>query len=231
MDFMLKRIMRKSKNFNKMRNMRILLFMLYAFLASSQLHAQDQAEEQRFFAGIVAGFNAAQIDGDQLAGFHKPGFLLGLRGVTAISTRRQVSIELLFSQKGSQSQLVVDNAVPQFKMTLNYAEIPVQIHFLDWKKEDDDGVFYKMHFNVGASFARLLSASVRDDLNLYRDLSSVLSKNDFGVMAGCTFFPNRKWGFGARFQQSINLLNDGKNTVIPLEMRGKLLGFYVNYML
>jgi Outer membrane protein beta-barrel domain len=207
--------------------MRYLFVFTYLFMAFSPVYAQ----EQRFLAGIIGGMNAAQIDGDQLAGYHKPGILLGLRGAVVLSARRQVSIELLFSQKGSQSQLVVDNATPQFKMNLNYAEIPVQIHFLDWKKEDDEGVFYKMHFNIGASFARLVSASVRDDLNLYRNLNSVLNKNDFGALAGFTFFPNRKWGFGARFQQSINLLNDGNNTVIPQKMRGKLLGFYVSYEL
>ena len=69
----------------------IAIFLFFTFAAFSQ---------QRFKAGIVAGINAAQVDGDLAAGYNKIGLLGGLRVTTVLSNKFDVSLDFLYSQQG-----------------------------------------------------------------------------------------------------------------------------------
>ena len=96
-----------------------LMFFLCLLFPFSLL-AQD-APSQRFKAGILVGFNGSQINGDASAGFNKLGLVAGVRGVTVINEKMEISIELLYSQRGSRSELFnsTNTNIP-FKIELNY---------------------------------------------------------------------------------------------------------------
>jgi len=83
-----------------------LLFIVLLFFALG-LNAQE-IPEQRFEAGLIAGFNMSQLDGDDLIGFHKIGINTGGRVSARLSKRLRLNMEMLFSQQGS-SYATTDN--------------------------------------------------------------------------------------------------------------------------
>ncbi|MEM8907352.1 MAG: porin family protein [Bacteroidota bacterium] len=178
---------------------RLLLF--FFCLISGFLSAQKEAIPQRFKAGIIAGFTTAQIDGDDSAGFHKFGLVGGLRGVTIINENMEVSLEMLFSQRGSRS-VSSENVVP-FKINLNYIEVPVLFNYLDWL--EGDGEYYKLHFHAGLSYGRLISFEIDDGSTnsaLVR-LGNFFRDNDLNWVLGATFYANKHLGITARYSRSL----------------------------
>ncbi len=176
----------------------MLLFLLFAPLF---LTAQGEALPQRFKAGVIAGFNTAQIDGDKSAGFHKFGLLGGLRGVVILSDKMELSLEMLYSQRGSRS----GNKEPviPFKINLNYVEVPVIFNYMDWL--EGDGEYYKLHFHAGFSYGRLINFKI-DDGSTTSDLVRIgdfFRENDVSWLAGATFYANKHVGITARYSRSI----------------------------
>lgn len=181
-----------------------------------------QAQEQRFKAGLVLGVNAAQINGDFSAGFNKLGLQGGLRGITIFTEKTHVALELLYSQRGSQTELVPDNSVEQRKIHLDYVEVPVIFIYKDWL--DEEKGFYKIEFNGGLSYSRLLNVKIEDvDFDPFGDL---FNKNDFAFVLGAGFNLSEKWSLAFRYNRSMNLLfNPEKNNINSKA----LLGFFLNF--
>jgi hypothetical protein len=112
----------------------ILILML---IITAKTRAQDHAEfevSNRIRGGIILGMNASQIDGDDYAGFHKVGFNAGFYGQLPVSKRFFISTEILYSQEGANNPVNPSTPVQDyFKWNLQYAQIPVLIHFQDKK--------------------------------------------------------------------------------------------------
>lgn len=188
------------------------IFLLFAlFLTySSVLMAQP-----RFKAGGIAGLTASQIDGDLSAGYNKLGLQAGLRVIARLKEHTESSIEFLFSQRGCQSELIknkFDNY--PFSLTLNYVEVPLQWHYKDWLIEGDDESknFYRVSFNAGLSYARLINAKVDDENSWLSGVApDYLKKNDFSFCLGFNFFVNRHFGFTVRYNRSIGFMYNPKN--------------------
>lgn len=181
----------------------LLLLMLFLLPAT----AQGQ-RTQRFKAGIIAGMTASQIDGDESAGYHKVGLQAGLKGIAILKPKQQASVEILYSQRGCRSEPQTD---PQyvFNTTLNYIEVPLQWHYSDWLAEgaDDADDFYRVQFNIGASWGYLLSYD-----NKYPDNVGItpalpyLNKNSFCGMLGASLYATKNIGFTFRWQRAFNNL-------------------------
>lgn len=174
--------------------------------------AQSQ-RTQRFKAGIVAGLTASQIDGDLSAGYNKLGLQAGLRGIALLTKRTEGSIELLFVQRGSQSELVRDQLNPyNFSLTLNYIEVPLQWHYKDWLVDDGDEEYYRVSFNAGLSYARFMSAKVDDEFSGVNAVApDFLKKNDFSFLIGASFFAGPHLGFTFRYVRSIGYMYDPRD--------------------
>jgi hypothetical protein len=182
-----------------------LLFFFCALLQPQQLAAQRQ---QRFKAGIIAGVTASQIDGDASAGYHKVGLQGGLRGIVMLKPKQDASIEFLFTQRGARNET---KTPPFFKTTLNYIEVPVQWHYHDWAAngDPDDPDFYRVHFNVGLSYARLLD--YLDDSELGGGITPALpdlNKNSYCFLIGASFYATEHVAFTFRYHRAINRLYD-----------------------
>jgi Outer membrane protein beta-barrel domain len=170
--------------------------------------------QQRFRAGIILGVNASQIDGDRSAGYNKLGLQTGLRAISRLKGRTEASIEFLFSQRGCQSELVKDEFSNFFSLTTNYLEVPVQWHYKDWliEGEGDEPDYYKVSFNGGFSYARLLGTKVNDDLSAIRVIApDYLKKNDISFLLGANFFANRHLCFTFRYVRSIGFMYDPRD--------------------
>ncbi len=161
--------------------------------------------QNRFGGGAILGFNAAQMDGDYAAGYHKVGINAGLRGTVRLNNdgRWLLTTELLFSQRGARS-VDADHVSPDWKATLNYVEVPVLLSYLDWSQ--DEGAYYKVHFTAGVSYGRLFNSSVSDPFTHPREVIDLFEQNDVSYTGGVSYFINRHWGFTWRYSRSFGYL-------------------------
>lgn len=105
------------------------------------------ANAQRIHALVSSGMTVSQIEGDELKGFKHFGFSGGVGAITTISRNNLwgLSVEALFSQRGAYNATGDPYSI---KLTLNYIDIPVMVHFQD--------PYGGMLFGLGVSYGRLV---------------------------------------------------------------------------
>ena len=110
-----------------------LRFTLLIFLALVSSTLVPDVSAQRILGALSAGMNLTQVDGDEFYGFHKTGFNVGPSVIIPFGRNRNFSfvLELLYSQKGSVHRGSTDTS--NFRITLDYAEIPLLVRFTDKK--------------------------------------------------------------------------------------------------
>ena len=86
---------------------------------------------QRFNFSVLAGLNAAQVNGDGLAGYDKMGLLAGARTNILFTDRLDMVVEFLYSQQGSASELTFTGNNAYFNHDMTYLELPVLIEIKD----------------------------------------------------------------------------------------------------
>lgn len=98
---------------------------------------------QNIRGAIAGGINATQVDGDQIYGFHKIGLNAGAIAIIPFTKHFSASLETSYSQKGSyQSPQTADSLTGEYKLTLNYVDVPVLFQYSD-----------KNIFKVGTGFS------------------------------------------------------------------------------
>lgn len=124
-----------------MRRIIITLLLLLPLMATAQ---------QRIHAFVSSGISVNQIEGDELKGFKHIGYTGGVGALAAISSNNQwgMSIEALFSQRGSKSTGNTRFYLYRIDLTANYIEIPVLLHWQD--------LHGGMLFGAGVSYGRLV---------------------------------------------------------------------------
>ena len=202
----------------KLRFMKI-IYLLSAILTltSITLHAQDTGPERRFEAGVVAGMNLSQIDGDDLTGFNKIGVNVGARVDAILTERWRLSLEMLFAQQGA-SRHKLDNPASAFdKIRLNLVEAPVMVHFQDWK----------IQAIAGVSYARVINAEVIDYTGEDATESYPLQEDLFSIILGGTFFFQENLGINIQWSRWLNnlLVSDGNEpSPLPGQQSGRWIG-------
>ena len=156
---------------------------------------------QRFSAGIVGGANAAQIDGDQLAGFDKLGMTGGLKAIVNFESAFDLHIEFLYSERGSRPDLFSPEYDPDIEISLKYIELPVLITLGDWWQEEEG--YHKVSAHAGLSYARLITARTFDYFNPDEASLDLLvpyfNKNDLSWLAGISYRMSSRFGVTASF--------------------------------
>jgi len=161
-------------------------------------------DAQRILGGISVGMNLTQLDGDEYYGFHKIGLNAGPMVILPFGKNKKwsVSMELLYSQKGSHHGGNTDSTTYNFK--LDYLEIPVLVHFTD-KKIISGG--------VGFSYGQLVNQKETFnnqpiDTSYYVQPITGLSKSDISVIADLQIrLWNRLWA-NLRYQYTIVSLRE-----------------------
>jgi Outer membrane protein beta-barrel domain len=167
--------------------------MKYFFLAAILL-LTFSATAQRFKAAAILGFNASQIDGDDLAGFNKLGFNVGGKAYGFFNENFSASFELLFAQKGSKSNQRETVLVHDLSLTLNYAEIPVLFNY-----HDKNGAI----FGLGFAYSRFLNYKrIENGVNT-TDGDNPVKNSDWSFVGDFTFVIKEHYGINGRYQYSI----------------------------
>ncbi len=172
--------MNKSRKFAA-----LLIIAIISSVFPVALHAQDEdddephglylEEKKVFYGGLVAGGNFAQVDGDWFAGYRKMGVNAGAIVYAQLAKHIALSLEILYSQKGSRSKLGQysprDHSIyiAKYGINLNYAEIPLMINYFDKRKS---------HFGLGVSYGRLVSS--KETVEIITDtIRNVVTSLDF----------------------------------------------------
>ena len=207
------------------KNIVIYFVLLFSMVTGTQLTAQN-----RFKAGLVAGINVSQIRGDRTGGFNKFGLVGGVRAITVLKDKMDVSMELLFSQRGSRSNKDEQEIRGVFvNIDLNYIEVPVLFNFKDWYIED--GNFYRVQASGGFAYSRLINASASGVSNDHIDEVDNFNNSDISLVLGAEYFVSPKFSISARWGTSLNLLFDNeKYNPNKMGLRGHFLSFRTNYL-
>lgn len=94
------------------------------------------------------GFNISQVDGDEVVGYHKFGVNAGAMAMIPVVKNFSFTIETIYNQKGSyQSPQYDDSLSYEYKVILNYLEVPVLLQYTDKDV---------IRFGTGFSWGRLV---------------------------------------------------------------------------
>lgn len=191
---------------------RLTKFTLVLFLI---LLCSGELAAQRILGGLSVGMNLTQVDGDEYYGFRKVGLNVGPMVILPFGKNKKwsVSMELLYSQKGSHHTGNTDSTTYNFN--LDYLEIPVLIHFTD-KKIISGG--------VGFAYGQLVNQKETFnnqpiDTSYYVQPITGLSNFDISVIADLQIrLWNRLWA-NVRYQYTVarlrEVLVDPKTGVDP----------------
>jgi hypothetical protein len=193
----------KMRYFCLMRSLFLLFFYSCVSLAAIGQSSFYVEEERTFYGGLVAGVNLAQVDGDNYAGYNKPGMNFGGFVYMPLGSQFMAGLELSYVQKGAKGR-PKESGIPgvvitDYNINMNYAEVPLMIYYRDnhWH-----------HYGVGFSYARLVSytESVTTATNTPHDFEEEkfpLRKNDFNFILGGNLNIWKGLCAGVRFQYSL----------------------------
>ena len=203
--------------------MKYLVILFSLLLLSETLVAQSGSDDnfRRFRAFPAFGFNASQVDGDDLAGFKKFGIHVGAGVHIMFDKRMSLSTEILFNQRGSRSGLTKNNTGPEINMTLNYADMVAMFNYHD--KE-------RMIFSAGLYLGSLVNAKLDGDV-FNPDLQDNMGRFEVGYTAGLTVLVIKKLGFSLRYSGSINSIGTDEISNLPKNsMRNRSITLRTSYL-
>ncbi|MEN0005952.1 MAG: outer membrane beta-barrel protein [Bacteroidota bacterium] len=174
--------------------------------------------QQRFRASIMAGGNLSQIDGDRLQGYNRIGLNVGAK-VAAMLTdtgRWQLSLEINYSQRGSSSTPTDDPNSIYESIRLNTVEVPVMVHFKDWR----------FLFSGGFIYNRLINFTTIDRTGLDITDGQTYSPDIFSFALGATFFFTENIGLNIRWSRSMTDIQANVNDSSFIDRTVTVRGVY-----
>jgi len=161
----------------------------------------NEDEPKTFTGGLVAGTTLSQVDGDSFYGYNKLGITVGATVYAHFSKNSGASMELLYTQKGSNGQVIYESPyigtyVQKYYMALNYVEVPITLHT----------VFRKYDLEAGLSYARIVKTKewVSSDQPVYIDpVANRFDNDDFNYILGVGRKVHKSLYASFRFQYSM----------------------------
>lgn len=146
-------------------------------MSSNNLLAQDYIygyADKTFSGAAVAGVNFSQVDGDSYYGYHKVGLNIGAQAYAHFNTTWGMSMEFLYSQKGSRGQAIVESPtigtyVTKYFMNINYIEVPFMLHT----------IYHDFDIEAGVSYGFLLQSN--EYILSDQPVSITIDKNSFNT--------------------------------------------------
>ncbi len=162
---------------------------LFAFSAKAQI----------FRANAIVGMNVSQVNGDETYGFKKFGLNVGGGVEMPLGKNFLTSFEILYSQKGAyQKAFRPDSAIDgMYRLKLNYAEIPILIHYTDHKAAA---------IGLGFAWGRLVGTPIETEQRYTRDfedLDTVYRKNEFSIIGDGKLRLYKNLKLNVRYQYSL----------------------------
>ncbi len=129
----------------KMKNSILLLLMLFSTLVCAQEEkVLSKKKEPIIRPVIIAGFNATQIEGDDLKGYRKFGVNAGAGAFIRLPKNFSFNFEILYSQKGSKKAEAADQQLrvnSADKIQLDYIDVPLIFNYHDKDKQKSKDIF------------------------------------------------------------------------------------------
>lgn len=138
--------------------MKKILLVAAVFLFAGTL---AQVKAQRIMGALIGGINATNVQGDDVFGFYKFGFNAGAAAIVPFGDNFSLTLETIYSEKGSYHKeggrgmdYRYSHDYNQYKLVLNYLEVPVLFHYNDRNR---------LKAGLGASYARLVEVKEWED--------------------------------------------------------------------
>ena len=165
-------------------------------------------DSERFSAGVILGYNNAQIDGDYQTGFDKIGITGGLRGIARFTPRLDLNIEMLYSKKGSKilpagaaSQRI---AKKSRIIDLTYVDAPI---FFKWLLKNKTNTW---HIEAGGIYSRLINTEITEEIKdaskefVYETAAIDFEKDDISALIGFGYTWQSGFALNLRYAISVN---------------------------
>lgn len=171
------------------------MFLFLAFQLSAQKYPQ-------FKAGLLAGLNFAELEGDGLTDYFGPN--TGVMTSIQLNRGLQFSTEILFSQNG---EYVLPAFYPRIRygaVRLNHIEVPIHFDVLIQVFQKGGYADWQLHF--GGAYARLFGHFAEDYDGVEVTNEIVYDNlNSFHAQFGTTYFFAKKWGLNLKASLPLRL--------------------------
>jgi len=208
--------------------------LVIALLCTMHARAQGSYYDEPqpvFTGGLLAGANFATLDDDEDAPYDKLGANLG--GVVFVRLRHNidVSMEMLFSQKGDKDNTLRPTGIPGINFTytydrLNYVEVPLMLNYVDR---------FNDHYGIGVSYGRLVSSTEILNTDSYLTIQTSqypFNKDDYELLIGAEFHIWSRLYATFRFQYSlVKVQNVLPTNYLPNEQNNNLFVLRLMFLL
>lgn len=195
----------------------LILFLLGLFNLSSVV-----VSGQTFKGGIVLGLNGSQLNGDNVAGYNKWGLRGGVSVGVDVSKILNVTVEMLFSQRGSSEKFTMNPVKVKNGIGLNYIELPILLKISDYYIEKGD--YHRFFAEIGISNGLLVQSTI-DGSDLVSEVEDQFSRYSISGIVGLGSFVTKNIGLGIRYVHSFNDLYRQKDPP-PMDVFTYLKGYY-----
>jgi Outer membrane protein beta-barrel domain len=185
------------------------LFLFHIILINIALAQSDNLEDKvnksLFRPFAVAGINAAQVDGDDVAGYTKVGVNAGVGTYIMLPKNFSVGFELLYSQKGALT--TKNNPSPLFdyyKLNLDYLDVPIMVSYHDKQRAI---------FGLGVVVNNLIREKETRGIDPYAVAPFLYNRLGLEGMANVSFHFTKKFGVNLRFAYSLTDIARAKYVV------------------
>lgn len=164
---------------------------VFLSLCSFWIQAQPETIKPKLIFGILG----AQIDGDQLGGFDKPGMVAGMAMEMKIAKRFSLQPEIVYNQKGVRSN---SKSLYFAIIRLSYINLNGTLNF--YLKDNialQGGIYYGVLFRAKA-----------DGGGGFIDASKVYKKGDLGYLVGIDYRFTPKTSVNIRLEYSLSSINE-----------------------
>ena len=175
-----------------------------AACAALALAERPAAAQGAFYGFLVAGANANQINGDDLAGYNHLGGYGGVGVYNDLADRWRWSLAIAYTRQGSRatSRETVRQLSPFDRITLDYVAVPARLHFMDWLSADE--TFYHLEFTGGVEYYRLIGSEVTglagDDITEFRPYAD----NAVALTVGALYAWSLRWGASINYNRGVS---------------------------
>ncbi|MBK9108374.1 MAG: PorT family protein [Saprospiraceae bacterium] len=175
---------------------------------------------QRFEGSLKIAGTLSQIDGDDIYGFHKPGYEIGGFVSARLSKTTALETGISYNLRGSHYS---KNDLLRVAISLQYIDIPVLFVLRDWLNETGEDEYYQMEFFGGLSLGRLVGSSSLSGVD--RDFK----KTDVSYILGASYFWSKNWGGSAKYTRSFTSLYEYSKNGGFIQMTSYYLSLGLKY--
>ena len=185
-------------------------------------------QAQDFGGGVILGLSTSQVGGDDLAGFHKAGLLLGVFANKSITELLSFQMEMTYIQKGSKNPNMNNAEHPNYlkqDISLSYIEV---LLLLQYHQSD------KLKIEGGVLIAYLVDGHYNDFNGKMPNEPNPFTSYDIGLLLGIDYKYYENISLNTRIGNSILPIGseDYENQVYNSSKKGKynsVLSFALHY--